>query len=58
MDDIQLSERIFYDYLKKTYDAFMSTGVEIDSEMDTELIKSFGTSLLKKFCSLGIVFVK
>jgi hypothetical protein len=43
LDDIQLSERIFFDYLKKTYATFLETGERIDTETDDDLIKSFGT---------------
>jgi SMC interacting uncharacterized protein involved in chromosome segregation len=42
LDDIQLSERIFFDYLKKTYATFLETGERIDPETDDDLIKSFG----------------
>ena len=41
MDDSQLSERIFYDYLKRAYDVFIETGNEEDPIMDKELIKNF-----------------
>jgi SMC interacting uncharacterized protein involved in chromosome segregation len=42
MDDVILSERIFFDYLKKAYSTFLDEGKEHDTEMEKELIKSFG----------------
>ena len=49
VDDVQLSERIFFDYLKKAYLTFLDEGKEHDTEMENELVKSFGTILLSFF---------
>jgi SMC interacting uncharacterized protein involved in chromosome segregation len=41
LDDVQLSEKIFFEYLKKSYFSFLDTGDQANPDMDQELIRMF-----------------
>lgn len=41
LDDVQLSEKIFFQYLKKSYFSFLDTGDQANPDMDQELIGMF-----------------